>query len=185
MRLFIAIQVPQYVKLCAGRVREQLRPRGADIKWVEDNNYHVTLKFLGEVNEQEIMKLSQKLNKAAEQIKAFNLALSQPGAFPNLKRPRVLFLGLSGQVGPAGKLGQRIDEGLKGMGFKPDHKRHFHLTLGRFRSDRKLQDLLSSLDNLAPIDNRPFPVREFHLMESRLSRKGPEYLVLDRIKLAD
>ena len=96
-----------------------------------------------------------------------------------------MFLGLSGQIGPARELGQRIDEGLKSMGFKPDHKRHFHLTLGRFRSDRKLQDLLQSLGDLPPMDNRPFRVSEFHLMESRLSRKGPEYLMLNRIKLAD
>jgi 2'-5' RNA ligase len=185
MRVFIAIQLPEYVKLCARRVREQLRPSGADIKWVEDDNYHITLKFLGEVDQKEIVGISQELAKAAQEIKAFNLALSQPGAFPNFKQPRVLFLGLSGQLGPARELGQKIDGGLQGMGFKPDHRRHFHLTLGRFRSHRKLPDLLSILDNLSPIDNRPFPVREFYLMESRLSRKGPEYLILDRMKLAD
>ena len=143
------------------------------------------MKFLGEVEDKEVRKLSQELNRVAKESKSFNLSLSQPGAFPGIKRPRVLFLGLSGQIDPALELGQRIDEGLRSMGFKPDHKRHFHLTLGRFRSDRKMQELLQSLDDLPPIDNRPFPVRELHLMESRLSRKGPEYLVLDRIKLAD
>lgn len=185
MRMFIAMPVPEFVKLCARAVREELKPSGADIKWVEDNNYHLTLKFLGEVDEKEIRQLKLELEQAAQGIKPFKLALSQLSAFPNLKRPRVLYLGLSGEIAQARELGQRIDEGLQSMGFRPDHKRRFHLTLGRFRSGRRLPELWSSLDNLPLIDNRAFPVQEFYLMESRLSKKGPEYLSLNCIKLAD
>jgi 2'-5' RNA ligase len=58
MRVFIAIQIPEQVKLCVGRIRESLRPSGADIKWVEDDNYHITLKFLGEVDQKEIVGIS-------------------------------------------------------------------------------------------------------------------------------
>ena len=118
---------------------------------MEDDNYHITLKFLGEVDQKEIVVISQELAKAAKEIKAFNLALSQPGAFPNLKQPRVLFLGLSGQLGPARELGQRIDMGLQDLGFKPDYKRHFHLTLGRFRSHPQAAGFTVDPDNLPPL----------------------------------
>jgi 2'-5' RNA ligase len=185
MRVFIAIQLPEYVRASAARVRGQLSRSGADIKWVEEENYHITLKFLGDVDKQDIMPLNRQLVLAGAGIRPFKLALSEPGGFPNLKRPRVLFLGLSGQIQQARELGDRIDTGLSIMGFKPDYKRHFHLTLGRFRSERMQENIHPLLEKLEGIDRRSFRVKEYHLMESRLSRQGPEYIVLDSIKLEE
>ncbi len=184
MRLFIAIQVPEYVKVCAAAVADILSQAGADIKWVEYENYHLTLKFLGEVDKKQLVKLKEKLDKAARATAPFNLAVSRPGCFPGRKNPRVLFLGISAQTDMALELGNRIDTGLSELGFKPDHRRHFHLTLGRFRSQINKEKLLTLSENMQQeIDSRAFRVAEFYLMESQLSKQGPVYKVVDTLKL--
>ncbi len=186
MRLFIAIQVPEYVKVCAAAIKDELSQAGADIKWVEYENYHLTLKFLGEVEKKELVKLKEKLDKAARATAPFNLAVSRAGCFPGRKNPRVLFLGISGQTDMALELGNRIDAGLSELGFKPDHRRHFHLTLGRFRSQINKEKLLILSENLQQeIDSRAFQAAKFYLMESQLSKQGPVYQVIEELKLAE
>lgn len=184
MRLFIAIQVPEYVKVGAASLKDKLSQAGLDIKWVEYENYHLTLKFLGEVDKTRIVKVKEKLEEAAQGSAPFNLAVSNPGCFPNWKRPRVLYLGISGQNNMALALGNRIDARLSEMGFKPDNRRHFHLTLGRFRSERNIEKLLHITENMPEvIDKRAFQVTQFYLMESQLLKKGPVYKVVETMKI--
>ncbi len=186
MRLFIAVQVPEYVKASAAALKNLLSQADADIKWVEHENYHLTLKFLGEVDEKKIVNIKEKLDKAARATAPFNLGLSRPGCFPNRKRPRVLYLGISGQSNMFLELGRRIDAGLSDLGFKSDPRRQLHLTLGRFRSDNNKEKLLSLFDQLQQeIDLRAFRVGGFYLMESQLSKQGAVYEVIEIFKMAE
>ena len=184
MRLFIAIQVPEFVKVLATKIKDELSLAGADIKWVEQENYHLTLKFLGEVDRKEIVKIREKLKEAAQVSAQFDLAVSKPGFFPGRNRPRVLHLGITGQTHMAEELARRIDAGLIQIGFEPDHRRRFHLTLGRFRSQNNKERLLDLADNLQHEMDRKFHVDQFYLMDSQLSKQGPVYKVLETIKIS-
>jgi len=184
MRLFTAIHVPDYVKQNADMVRDKLLELSPPIKWVEYENYHLTLKFLGEVEKAKLSRIEEKLFQAGQEAEPFQLALSAPGCFSNRKRPRVLYLGVSGQIDKAMGLGRFVDSHLLELGFEPDKRRRFHLTLGRFRSDGDNRELFAVLDSLQEdIDQRKFTVNEFFLMESKLSKKGPAYSALKAIKL--
>ncbi|KUG03804.1 2'-5' rna ligase [hydrocarbon metagenome] len=184
MRLFIAVQVPEFVKALASTIKDELSTAGADIKWVEHENYHLTIKFLGEVERKEIVNIREKLKEAAQVSTPFDLAVSRSGCFPGRNRPRVLYLGITGQTHMAEELARRIDAGLIQLGFEPDHRRRFHLTLGRFRSQNNKEKLLDLADNLQHEMERKFHVDQFHLMESQLSKHGPVYKVLETIKIS-
>ncbi len=185
MRLFIAIQVPERVKLLASIIKDELLPANADIKWVEYENYHLTLKFLGEVDIKAIVQIREKLEKAAQESAPFNLTITRPGYFPGRNRPRVLYLVISGQTHMAEELGNRIDAGLSELGFKPDPRRRFHLTMGRFRSEKNKEKLLNIAENLQQKMDIRFQVNQFYLMESQLSKQGPAYKVLEVINLSE
>jgi 2'-5' RNA ligase len=183
MRAFIAITVPDQIKQEALRIKEQLTKYRPDIKWVEYENYHITLKFLGEVNAQ-VEALKDKLAQAAQACPPFRLENSEIGFFPNRNRPRVIWMGVRGEMGKAHFLGEKVDTSLSELGFEPERKRSFHLTLGRIRSDKGIDNVLAETVMISKNLNKySFTVNDFSLMESRLSSTGPEYLVLEKYKL--
>jgi len=183
MRAFIAITVPDPIKQEALQIKEQLNRYQPDIKWVEYENYHITLKFLGEVNAQ-VEALKDKLAQVAQVCPPFRLVNSEIGFFPNRNRPRVIWMGIGGEMGKARFLGEKVDTYLSELGFEPERKRSFHLTLGRIRSDKGIDNVLAETAMINKCLNKhSFSVNGFSLMESRLSSTGPEYLVLEKYKL--
>ena len=104
--MFYCYSDSEQVKLCVGRIRESLRPSGADIKWVEDDNYHITLKFWGS-RSKEIVVISQNWLKQPRRLKH----LIWPCPSPVLSQPKTapgIVSGLSGQLGPARELGREL-----------------------------------------------------------------------------
>lgn len=182
MRLFIAVSVPEEVKQHAQAVRDRLRG-GMDVKWVEYHNYHLTLKFLGEVPVSNLNPIKQQLVAVGQEADPFELTPGPIGFFPNRNRPRVIFLDIQGELAKIRRLAERIDSRLSSLGFEPDQHRRFHLTLGRFRSDRGSSQSMDLPD--AAIFHHSFRVDKFYLMESKLSNKGPEYQVLQVISLSE
>ncbi|MDD2619101.1 MAG: RNA 2',3'-cyclic phosphodiesterase [Syntrophomonadaceae bacterium] len=184
MRTFISIPVPDTVKQHADKIKNELQLVAADIKWVEYQNYHLTLKFLGDINRSYIDDILQRLTTVGESCPPFQLSTKQIGYFPNSKRPRVIWMGLEGEVDKAGFLGERVDAYLSQIGFEPEKQRGYHLTLGRIRSDLHQNELLNKAyninKNMAMID---FTVQEFCFMESQLSSSGPRYIPLGKINL--
>jgi len=184
MRLFIAVAVPDSVKQYARMLRNELGVARADVKWVEYENYHLTLKFLGEVKEPRLPLISECLTQAAEASPAFNLSAGGLGFFPNKMRPRVIWLGIKGEMEKAVFLGGRIDAYLAAQGFEEEKDHRFHLTLGRMRSDLRLNDMLKLVGDLEGKEKfRSFKVEQFHLMKSTLSSKGPVYSVIESFTL--
>ncbi len=184
MRLFIAIPVPDGVKDYAWEVRNKLADDSFDIKWVEYENYHLTLKFLGEVGGDQLVTIKEKLQLAAQACPEFALTFGGLGFFPHRNRPRVIWLGTKGEIDKADFLGERIDTYLEELNFEPETKRSFHLTLGRIRSDKNQSSLLQQANRLNAISPTiPIRISEFHLMESQLFPGGPKYIVQDIYKL--
>jgi len=184
MRMFVAIPVPDSVKQHARMFRNDLGASRADIKWVEYENYHLTLKFLGEVDEASLREISQNLRRAAESCPPFNLSIDSLGFFPSRMRPRVIWLGLRGEIEKAQFLGERVDAYLASAGFEEEKEHRFHLTLGRIRSDNKVNELLKIAEHMAGHKKlSPFKVDRMQLMKSSLGPGGPTYSVLETYEL--
>jgi len=184
MRLFAAIPVPEMVKDYAWEIKNKLDAELYDIKWVEYENYHLTLKFLGEVEDRKVQAIKDRLQLAAEGSPPFNLFFSGLGFFPHRNRPRVIWLGAKGELPKADFLGERIDTYLQEIGFEEDNKRSFHLTLGRIRSDKNQNRLLQQASRLNEISpTMPVQIKEFYLMESQLFSGGPKYIIQEKYEL--
>ncbi|MDD2509703.1 MAG: RNA 2',3'-cyclic phosphodiesterase [Syntrophomonas sp.] len=184
MRAFLAITVPDYLKDYAFSIKKQLVSTAADVKWVERENYHLTLKFLGEIKPELTEKIKQDMESVADSCPILQLRVNKLGVFPNQKRPRVIWLGIEGEMEKLNFLGERVDAHLYILGFEPEKRRSFHLTLGRIRSESNKELLLQQLALInREVENISFPVHEFQLMESQLSSRGPTYLLHKRFML--
>lgn len=184
MRLFVAIPVPDDVKQYARMIRNELGRARPDIKWVEYENYHLTLKFLGEVNGQHLAEIKRNLHLAGESSPAFNLSAGGIGFFPNRARPRVIWMGIKGELDKAEFLADRVDAYLATAGFEPERDHRLHLTLGRVRSENGLKPMFNMLDKMPGKDKlRAFRVEYFYLIESVLSSSGSEYSIVEKYTL--
>ncbi len=184
MRLFTAIPVPDHIKTYSSTIRQELEEINSDVKWVEEENYHLTLKFLGDVAEDLLEPLCDFLERAAVSSTSFKLRLQGMGVYPNRRRPRVIWIGISGEMEKALFLGERVDAYLSALGFEPETRRDYHLTLGRIRSERNLDELVAKVyQRGASIQTDYFWVTEFYLMESQLTSHGPIYTVKRKFTL--
>jgi RNA 2',3'-cyclic 3'-phosphodiesterase len=183
MRTFIAIEIPSEIKSALAALQSQLRRAGADVSWTKPENLHLTLNFLGEVDERRIVEVEKACVLSAAEFQPFTLSLKDTGAFPNERQPRVLWAGLSGDVGIVVEMRSRLDERLALIGFKRDEKKfHPHLTIGRLKSNKKVRELLA-LAYMYQLPALSFAVTEIVLMKSELHPAGAEYSPIAKIGL--
>jgi len=183
IRAFIAIELPGQIKVALSQLQGSLRTsKNASVKWVNPEGIHLTLKFLGNVDEAEIPELTKALSEAVRGVAPFSLQLGDPGAFPGNQAPRVVWVGVEGDMEPLRTLHNNIDRVLTPLGFPPE-KRAFspHLTLGRVREEaspgekRRLGENVTALKTEAKL---PFEVESLSLMRSKLTREGALYSCL-------
>jgi 2'-5' RNA ligase len=185
-RLFFAVEMPEAVRAGAEAVQRQLaRLVGDAVKWVERENLHVTLKFVGYVPACRVEAVVEVGRGAATKGRGVVLRVVGAGAFPSLRRPRVLWLGLTGSLEPLAAVAQSLDTCLAQQGLAPPDNRPFqpHLTLGRVRPGRQIANLGAALQELASLDLGPVEVRELVLMRSHLRPEGPVYEAVARFPL--
>ncbi|HPT69835.1 MAG TPA: RNA 2',3'-cyclic phosphodiesterase [Syntrophomonas sp.] len=184
MRAFVAIPLPDDIKQYARMMRNKLGIARPDVKWVEYQNYHLTVKFLGEVDSKDLPELKRNLRLAADSVPALNLSAGSIGFFPNQTRPRVIWMGIKGEIEKAEFLCDRVDAYLSTMGFAQEKDHRMHLTLGRIRSDKNYKEMINILEKFPDRNKlRSFRVEEFNLMQSILDSRGPAYHVLDTYTL--
>ncbi|MEW6309219.1 MAG: RNA 2',3'-cyclic phosphodiesterase [Bacillota bacterium] len=174
MRLFIAIALEQCVRAALAAAAKRLAATGADVKWVEEENLHLTLKFLGEVEAGRIETLTAALTKAAAGAQAFTLSLDGLGSFPGSGAPRVVWARVYTGAKEAAALAARVEQAAAGLGF-PREERSFspHVTLGRRRTSYGGEALATAIaaGQLAASQR----VDEFVLYRSDLRPAGPVY----------
>lgn len=186
MRLFLAIPAPEAIRTLAVRAVAELRGAG-EVRWVQPDLLHLTLKFLGEVPEERRQEIEAAAAETANKFSALVVECGGVGAFPNLRKPRTVWLGLSGQ-GEAvlAALAQDLETSLAARGF-PREERPFrgHLTLGRVNGPKGLADLGRGLERLAAAeqDRVEWPVGSFQLVKSDLRPAGPIYTPLAEFPL--
>lgn len=182
MRAFIAIELPEQIKDTLGKVQEQLKATGTDVKWVAPENIHLTLKFLGEVDEKKIEKVNAILEDVAKDKNSFSLRLSSLGAFPKMHSPRVIWAGVAEGDKETKEIAKALEEKIAKLGI-PKESRPFssHITLGRTRSNLNRQNLVENLERLAQEfsqDGLEFKATKITLFQSTLTPKGPIYTAL-------
>lgn len=176
VRCFVAVRLAENLMRPVIEVVNVLRKTGAGVKWVEPENLHFTLKFLGEISAADVAVAEGAVHRALAGKSRFSISLGGVGAFPSAGSPRVVWLGVTSGAGELRALAADVERELESEGF-PGEKRAFspHLTLGRVRSPGgagALSPLLSSLKDRA---TGSMEVSAVHLMRSTLAPKGPVY----------
>jgi len=167
MRIFFAVELPREVRERLAAAGPSLVDHPAAVKWVEEENIHLTLQFMGEVEAQRLKCLLQAAQTAAQKCGSFTLDVCGIGAFPGCSRPRVIWAGLSRGTAELGTLADCLSQSI---GVLPDKPFSPHITLGRVREGRRV--LLSA--------NRDFSAGSFHVdgfscVRSTLTPAGPVY----------
>ncbi|QEG02494.1 2'-5'-RNA ligase [Stieleria maiorica] len=186
IRSFISIPVPPAVTAAAGKIMKRLKPLDSGFKWVPIDNFHLTLKFLGEVDNVEIPDVCKAIRRVTDPIEPFELRFAGTGGFPNAEKPRILYVGVDDPTGNLVRLVAGLEKQLAELGFKPEPRDYTpHLTLGRTRSNsrRAGEELVAAMSDLADTQLGEMVVDEVHLMASFLDKAGPTYQVMDTIEL--
>ena len=179
MRLFVAADLPREVRAGIGAIQDDLRPIPLPVRWVRPEGIHLTFKFLGEVPERRREAIEAALRAGAGgAARPFALEAAGVGTFPETGTPRVLWVGVHGQIDEAAKTERAIDAAFGEIGFPPDERAFRpHLTLGRVKGPGR-GDWRGFLARFAAARAGGFEVREIVLFESRLDPGGASYLPL-------
>lgn len=185
-RTFIALDPGKAVQDRLVALQESLQRLGIDAKWVERDNLHLTLLFLGEVNERDLLAVCRAVGRDAATFPAFTLTLEGTGCFPNARRPRVLWAGLGQGTPETIALHDLLENSLLELGCYRREARPFspHLTLGRVRGEIDGSFWTEGLRKFEKWKGGEAAIREILVMSSELTPKGPIYTVMSRAKLA-
>ena len=188
IRTFIAIDLPPGVKEALSAFVEGLSGRGlSDVRWVKPEGIHLTLKFLGDIPPSTVPLLLDAIESAAASHHCFTLGLGDLGVFPNANNPRVLWVGLSGDISSLGQLQASVEEQCQFLGFEPERRRFTpHLTLGRVRRtlpEFQREVVETALQEEAKPEALEWRVDEIHLIHSTLTPRGAVYRSLGAARL--
>jgi 2'-5' RNA ligase len=187
IRAFVAVELPQSARLQLAQVQQRLRLSLPDLAYVRPEGIHITLKFLGELSQEQIGAIASSIRTVVNGFPRFRLHVDGLGTFPEYGQPRVLWLGLQGDLKTLRLLAAKLELAMKQLGI-PQEDRPFapHLTLARVRRRLDAQELaaLRQLTNqLAGGIGHEFEVTEVSLMRSHLQRGGALYERLETFPL--
>jgi 2'-5' RNA ligase len=175
LRLFIGIPPAKSVENHLESILARLRPKSRDVKWVPAENIHLTLKFLGTIEESMVISITDVLQKASGNYRTFTLTLSGVGVFPNVRSPRVVWVGMN-ESSVLTELQADIEDGLASLGFEREKRKYTaHLTLGRFKSSRGKSILKEKIETYRERVTGSFDVGTISLMKSDLGPSGAKY----------
>lgn len=186
-RTFVAVEIDQHTAARAAAVIDRLRAAGADVTWVAPRNLHLTLKFLGDVRNELLPAVIESLRGAARRVPPFTLEIHGVGAFPQLDRPRTIWLGARQGGEQMRLLAEAIERSLEPLGFAPEARGYTaHLTIGRVRRPtaalRSLSELMRRQSDQAVGE---IAVEQIVAMASTLTPRGPIYEPLARVPLSE
>lgn len=202
-RTFVAIELDPVILRRAIGLVERLRPYAPGAKWVEEENLHVTLQFVGELSDHEVADACSQAEWAARANPPFTMRVAGVGAFPDLARPKALWLGVSDGADQITRLHEDLDDALGHLIVKRDNRPYVpHLTLarlgggGRFGGARgggrggrsgsgrgSSPYLADTLAGLSDYDAGSQGVDAISVFSSELRREGPEYHLMARCPL--
>lgn len=178
IRAFLAIDPPDDILQEMARVQAQLkRSLHGEISWVRPEGVHLTLKFFGNIFEADVKAISDIVEKQSAAVAPMQFQLEELGAFPNQQRPRVIWIGLQGDVDPLLDLQSDLDHQFQTIGFPVEDKPfRAHLTLGRVKTAKGPIGLLQAASEIKITGK--FRADSLALIRSKLTPKGAHYTKL-------
>lgn len=179
IRTFIAIELNEETHSELSSLQSLLKKSEADVKWVAPDIIHLTLKFLGYIDDAKIKEVQKILSDVAKNSRPFTLTLKEIGAFPKLDYPRVIWVGVDEGKDETSQLAKELEERLKEIGIaKEDREFHPHLTLGRVKSPKNKDKLKHIIEMTKFEPKSKIAVRHLTLFKSQLCAQGPVYTPL-------
>ncbi|HIJ56839.1 MAG TPA: RNA 2',3'-cyclic phosphodiesterase [Deltaproteobacteria bacterium] len=185
IRAFIAIELPEAVRSSIEMIQNRLKSLDLPLRWVRLENIHLTMKFLGDIDEIEIENIESSLQDSVKKQAPLTLSAKGVGVFPGISRPRVLWVGIHDHETGLTGLQESIEERLHRIGYSKE-RRPFrgHLTIGRAKGYVDEKKLKEAVDSFRGFESPPFTVNEFFMFRSVLKPGGAEYMKLIHIPLA-
>lgn len=178
LRLFIAARPPDAVHRALADLSRSLSSRGDGVRWVKADGVHLTLKFLGSTDEGKVAAIDRAVSECARGVGEIRLTVGRVGTFPDIKRPRVIWVGLAGDLARLESVQRALEEACFGLGFEKEGRAFRpHLTLGRVR-DRLSVDTIKKIEQSRDIVLGDMVVDAIELIKSDLSPSGAVYTTL-------
>jgi 2'-5' RNA ligase len=186
IRSFLAVELPKAIQKKIEEIQGDLKSSGADVRWVSPEKIHLTLKFFGNIEESKIEPIVKSIEAPIQTTVPFLLSARGIGAFPNLKNPRVIWMGLTNGKENIISLQQRLEVLLEKLGFQAeDRSFHPHLTLGRVKSSRGKEELVRRMEKYKEKELGDFQVEGVIFFKSDLRPLGPMYTPLRELRLGN
>jgi RNA 2',3'-cyclic 3'-phosphodiesterase len=182
VRVFIAVPLPVSLKAKLLSLQQEFRLLPLDAAWVREAGFHITLKFLGEVNARLIEPIVACMTAAARQFPPFMLSLTGVGVFPQASSPRVLWVGVQDVNGALRQIQQTLDAQLTQVGFASDTRPFTpHLTLARLKRVPRQAEFLAALKAHCEAVLGQLEVDHMELIESQLHPSGARYAIMNAV----
>ena len=185
IRAFLAIDPPEDILQAMSRLQEKLmREIGGRISWTKPQGQHLTLKFFGDISTEDVKNICSAVQNRVTSESSLNLKIEKLGVFPDARRPRVIWCGVTGDVENLSVLQRQLDSDFAGICF-PGEDRPFqaHLTLGRIKDSRGLTGINEALKKYSAFAAGEFNCTELILFQSKLSPQGAVYTKLAEFAL--
>jgi 2'-5' RNA ligase len=182
MRLFVAVEINDEIRNEAVKLMGSLRDSGADLKTVSPENLHITLKFLGDVREDYVKRISDTLEEFSSGFQPFRMGFSVMGYFGGARFPRVIWVGISEGRDTISSMAKGLNNKLSWVR-EEDKKPRPHLTLARVRTPMNSEKLVETIQSLRDVKLGELDVKEIRLKSSLLKPGGPVYSDLGTFQL--
>ena len=187
LRVFIGVQISENLEKPLSKLLKNFAKKHWPVKWEPVEKLHFTLVFLGRIKEENLAIVKEKVKVACEDFPAFTIKIKGLGCFPDYNQPRVIWLGLKGDLQSLAKLQKQLTSELKREGFKLTERSFVpHLTLGRikqakYRQKKEIGRQLKTRQDLKIADE--WAVDKLVIFESKFSPEGSRYLEIESFEL--
>ena len=176
MRTFVAIEIDELTRQRITELQDALRAAVPRLRWSDPRRMHLTLKFLGEVDESRIELIRAELERVAAGTASFKIRIREVGVFPPSGPPRVVWVGAKGESGALTRCRDAVEAGIAPLGFPTEDRPYRpHLTLARCPDSRITRSLPAMMNEHRHFDAGEMTVRQFVFFRSTLTRQGPIY----------
>ncbi len=181
IRSFLAFELPEEIKNTVSFIYNGLKSYSLDIKWVKEENIHLTVVFMGNINEKNLISIEEVVKESCDKYAPFTIRAKGIGIFSSIRKPRVLWIGIEGDIERMGNFRNRLQKKLKSFGIKEETRKFSpHLTLGRFKKGfNKTDKLIKLMPKFQEIVSSSVILKELTLFKSDLKPEGAIYTKLN------
>jgi RNA 2',3'-cyclic 3'-phosphodiesterase len=187
MRTFVAIPLPYRASKEISLLQTKLSGSGADIRLVKSYNMHITLKFLGDIDEKTSKLISYSIKNKITANNAFEISIQGAGAFPNINDPVAVWVGIDKGLSECMVLQNNVETCTKSALIESDKKKFFpHVTIARVCSNRNKRSLIDAIKKEKDFSLKAkIRVKKITLFSSLLTQRGPVYSILEEFQLPE